>query len=82
MKLLIILLCLVSQIAEKHKELDVLKAKLSTVRTEILFRNGNRFSTIGVDQNMEGAAFQAIEKGLRNQGLSHIQWNRDQYLQS
>lgn len=35
MKLLIILLCLVSQIAEKHKELDVLKAKLSTVRTEI-----------------------------------------------
>lgn len=35
MKLLIILLCLVSQITEKQKELDKLKAKLSAVRTEI-----------------------------------------------
>ncbi len=35
MKLLFILVCLVTQIAEKQQELDDLKSKLSTVRSEI-----------------------------------------------
>jgi septal ring factor EnvC (AmiA/AmiB activator) len=35
MNLIIIFLCLVTQISEKQKELDVLKTKLTSVRTEI-----------------------------------------------
>ncbi|MBT4165553.1 hypothetical protein HOE04_00765 [archaeon] len=41
----------------------------STVRTEIKFKNGTEFSTIGVDRNIIGSAVEALEKGFKYQIL-------------
>jgi 2-isopropylmalate synthase len=37
----------------------------STVRTEIWFKNGEEFSTVGVDRNIIGSAVEALAKGFR-----------------
>jgi 2-isopropylmalate synthase len=37
----------------------------STVRTEIWFKNGSEFSTVGVDRNIIGSAVEALAKGFR-----------------
>lgn len=37
----------------------------STVRTEIWFKNGFEFSTVGVDRNIIGSAIEALAKGFR-----------------
>ncbi|MFH1358337.1 MAG: alpha-isopropylmalate synthase regulatory domain-containing protein [archaeon] len=36
----------------------------SAVRTEIFFQNKEKFSTVGVDQNILGSSIQALEKGF------------------
>jgi 2-isopropylmalate synthase len=45
-------------IAKKNKE-------ESSVRTEIIFKDGNLFSTVGVDINILASAIEAMEKGFR-----------------
>jgi 2-isopropylmalate synthase len=53
------------KILDFHVSIAKQKEEESTVRTKIEFKNGEEFSTVGVDSNMLTSAIEALENGFR-----------------